>query len=76
MAGRESNISGLDTYAELWRYERALEEAALPFGSRARKNFFRRHAHRQSLPDMPIAILTPVLLTHSGKRSSCARHLE
>ena len=28
--------------AELWRYERALEEAELPFSSQAGKNFFRR----------------------------------
>jgi CRISPR-associated exonuclease Cas4 len=28
--------------AELWRYERALEEAGLPFSSQAGKNFYRR----------------------------------
>src|SRR4029077_11474053 len=27
---------------DLWRYERALEEATLPFSSQAGKNFFRR----------------------------------
>jgi CRISPR-associated exonuclease Cas4 len=30
------------TGRELWRYERALEEAELPFGSQAGKNFYRR----------------------------------
>ena len=30
------------TGTELWRYERALEEAELPFSSQAGKNFFRR----------------------------------
>jgi CRISPR-associated exonuclease Cas4 len=30
------------TGTELWRYERALEEATLPFSSQAGKNFFRR----------------------------------
>src|SRR6202035_3952694 len=30
------------TGRELWRYERALEEAELPFSSQAGKNFFRR----------------------------------
>jgi CRISPR-associated exonuclease Cas4 len=30
------------TGTELWRYERALEEAGLPFSSQAGKNFFRR----------------------------------
>ena len=30
------------TQTELWRYERALEDAGLPFSSQAGKNFFRR----------------------------------